>query len=89
LATNTKRDTISLEKIVEKFCQNPRKILQKNIPCIKEGEVANLCVWDSKQESVFTKESILSKSKNSPFIGETLKGKIYAVFNDKQACFFS
>lgn len=89
LATNTKRDTISLEKIVEKFCQNPRKILQKNIPCIKEGEVANLCVWDSKQESVFTKESILSKSKNSPFIGETLKGKVYAVFNDKQACFFS
>jgi len=89
LATNTKKDTISLEKIVEKFCQNPRKILQKNIPCIKEGEVANLCVWDSKQESVFTKESILSKSKNSPFIGETLKGKIYAVFNDKQACFFS
>jgi dihydroorotase len=89
LATNTKRDTISLEKIVEKFCQNPRKILQKNIPCIKEGEIANLCVWDSKQESIFTKESILSKSKNSPFIGEILKGKIYAVFNDKQAYFFS
>ena len=89
LATNTKKDTISLEKILEKFCQNPRKILQKNIPCIKEGEIANLCVWDNKQESVFTKESILSKSKNSPFIGETLKGKVYAVFNDKQACFFS
>ena len=89
LATNTKREDIPLEKILEKLCQNPRRILQKNVPCIKEGEVANLCVWDSRQQSLFTKEQILSKSKNSPFIGESLKGKIYAVFNDKQACFFS
>lgn len=89
LATNTKRENVSLEKLLEKLCQNPRKILQKNIPCIKEGEVANLCAWDSKQESLFTKEQILSKSKNSPFIGEGLKGKIYAVLNDRQAYFFS
>lgn len=88
LATNTKRENIDLEKIMEKLCQNPRKILQKHIPCIKEGELANLCVWDSQKETIFSKTQILSKSKNSPFIGEKLKGKIFAVFNDKQAELF-
>lgn len=85
LAANTKRANIPLDKILEKLCQNPRRVLQKNIPCIKEGEVANLCVWDSEQQCIFSKEQILSKSKNSPFIGEKLKGKIYAVFNDGKA----
>ncbi|MFN3315597.1 MAG: dihydroorotase, partial [Raineya sp.] len=89
LATNTKRENIDLEKVLEKLCQNPRKILQKHIPCIKEDEKANLCVWDSQKETIFTKNQILSKSKNSPFIGEKLKGKVLAVFNDTQAEIFS
>lgn len=89
LAANTKRESIALTKIVEKFCQNPRKILQKNIPCIREGEKANLCVWDSQQENFFTKEQILSKSKNSPFIGEKLRGKVLAVFNNFQTKIFA
>jgi len=85
LAANTKKENISLEKILQKLCQNPRKILKKNIPCIKEGEIANLCVWDSQKETIFSKTQILSKSKNSPFIGEKLQGEILAVFNNKQA----
>ena len=88
LAANTKKENVSLEKVLEKLCQNPRKILQKNIPCVKEEEQANLCVWDNQRETVFSKTQILSKSTNSPFIGEKLKGKILAVFNDKKAELF-
>jgi dihydroorotase len=89
LAANTKRENIALAKVLEKFCQNPRKILQKKLPCIKEGQIANLCVWDSQQETIFTQTQILSKSKNSPFIGEKMKGKVLAVFNAAQSEIFA
>ncbi|GAB4127803.1 MAG: dihydroorotase [Raineya sp.] len=88
LAANTKKGSLPLEKILEKLCQNPRKIVQKDIPRIKEGEIANLCVWDTQKETIFTRNQILSKSKNSPFLGEKLQGKVLAVFNKLQELLF-
>jgi len=52
-----------------------------DLPKIKEGEPANLTLFDPNKEWTFSKENIKSKSKNSPFIGKKLKGKVVAVFN--------
>ena len=35
-----------------------------------------LHIFDPNQKYVYTKEMIVSKSKNSPFIGKELKGKV-------------
>lgn len=43
---------------------------------IKEGKTADLTIFDPNIEYVYEKESIVSKSKNTPFIGKKLKGMV-------------
>lgn len=78
---NTYNSTMKLEKLIEKFTCNPRKILGVEMPKIEQGQPANLTLFDPDKEWIFTEEKIKSKSKNSPFIGKKLKGKVIAVFN--------
>ena len=70
-----------MEKLVEKFTVNPRKILLLPVITIKEGETANLTLFDPEIEWTCEEHHIKSKSKNTPFIGTKLKGKPVAVFN--------
>jgi dihydroorotase len=71
----------TLEKLVEKFTVNPRKILSLPKLSIKEGEPANLTLFDADIEWTVRDQDIKSKSKNTPLIGRTLKGRPVAVFN--------
>lgn len=43
---------------------------------IKEGFDADLTIFDPTETYTYTKESIVSKSKNTPFIGKQLQGKV-------------
>ena len=43
--------------------------------CLIEGAQADLALIDPEYEYMLKEEEILSKSKNSPFIGKKLKGK--------------
>ena len=76
---NTYNKELSLENIIEKITDNPRKILRLKNPEIKEGAKANLTVFSPNEKFVYEEKSIVSKSKNSPFIGKTLKGKVIKV----------
>ena len=40
------------------------------------GKVADITIFDPNEEYTYTKEMIVSKSKNSPFIGKKLKGRV-------------
>lgn len=51
---------------------------------INEGEPANLTLFTTEGESIFTQENILSKSKNSAFLGQKLQGKVYGCINQNQ-----
>jgi len=52
--------------------------------CSCIGKIADLTIFDKDQEYVYTKEDIVSKSKNSPFIGEKLKGRVkYTIVSGK------
>ena len=42
---------------------------------IEEGKTADITIIDPNKEYVYTKEMIVSKSKNSPFIDKKLKGR--------------
>ena len=54
---------------------NPAKIFNLEARgTLKEGSIADITVIDTDYEYEFTKESIISKSKNSPFIGRKFKG---------------
>ena len=51
---------------------------------IEVGKKADITIFDPNEEYVYTKEMIVSKSKNSPFMGKKLKGKVkYTIVNGK------
>ncbi len=67
---------LSIFELVEKLTRNPAKVLGIKPPEIKVGEEANLVIFDPKRDWVYTEDEILSKSKNTPFLGRRFKGKI-------------
>jgi len=73
---------IGLEGIIEKMAINPRKLLGLEAPEINIKKVANLFLFNSNTEWTLEETDIVSKSKNTPFIGKTLKGKIIGVVNN-------
>ena len=72
---------LSLGEIIEKIAINPRRLLQLESGNIKEGNTANLTLFNPDLEWKFQKIDIESKSINTPFLGEKLKGKALAIYN--------
>lgn len=70
-------DVISLEDHVYCWTHKSRNLAQLEVPEISEGKTANLTLFQPNEPWQFTEDMILSKSKNSPFIGKTLKGKVW------------
>ena len=59
---------------------NPRIIFNQESVTIKKDAIANLTLFNPKGDSIFLKDTILSTSKNSAFIGKKMKGNVYGVF---------
>jgi dihydroorotase len=75
---------LSPELIVEKMAVNPRRILNLPVPEINPGNKANLVMFNTQAEWVFSPEVNYSKSSNSPLLGQTLKGKVNLVSNNNK-----
>lgn len=71
---------ISLNELILKMSVNPSRILGIDKGMLKEGRAANIIVFNPGEKYVYKRESIESKSKNSPFIDWELRGKVQAVF---------
>ena len=72
---------LSLEQILEKLVVKPREILNISVPQIKMGNKANLTLFNTDEEWIYSSNEVRSKSKNSPYIGETLTGRAIALYN--------
>ena len=75
---------ITTETLVDNITSFPRSILGLENPTIKEGEKANITLFNPNEKWELTKEEIVSKSKNTPFIGKELTGKVYGVINNNK-----
>ena len=60
-----------------------RNIFGLDIPEIEEGHAAVLTIFNPETEFVYEDKNIKSKSKNSPFIGKPLKGRVIGIVNGK------
>jgi dihydroorotase len=78
------RSGLPVEVLVEKLAINPREILGVAVPVIAEGERANLVLFDTETEWEYSNKNNRSKSVNSPFFGQQLKGKVQLTYNNKQ-----
>ncbi len=72
---------LSTTQLIEKLSINPRKILDIEIPTIKENGRAELTVFDTTTSYTFETGDIRSRSKNSGFKGRDLIGKPFAIFH--------
>jgi len=75
---------LPIEALIEKLTTNPAVLLRLTSNTISEESPANLTVFNPEQEWIFTEKDIRSKSKNTPFIGHSLKGKVLAIVNKNQ-----
>ena len=75
---------LSYLDLVKVISYNPAKLLNIDRGTIEEGKIADITIFDPDEKYVYTKDMIVSKSKNSPFIGKELKGKVkYTIVNGK------
>ena len=74
---------LPLETVIEKLTA-ARALFGIENPTISVGAISNLSLFNPEGKSTFTYESILSKSKNSAFIGTETKGKVYGIMNQNQ-----
>ncbi len=76
-----------IETILDKFTTNPRKILRIPVPEIKEGEKAELTIFNPEKEWLYNEETNFSKSVNSPWLGKKLKGTVVGVISNGKSFF--
>lgn len=67
---------LPIEDIVSKFTAGPAAVLGMEAATIKEGHPADITVFSTEENTVFDTNSWKSKSKNTPFIGVELRGKV-------------
>jgi dihydroorotase len=67
---------MSISRLLNLITTSPAKILGIDAGKIEVGKTANITVIDTNGEEEIKRESFVSKSKNSAFIGQKLKGKI-------------
>lgn len=82
--TKLMNNKIDIYQIIELMCINPRKILGLDDGLIKVGREASITLVDMEKTQLITEESLVSKGKNTPFIGETLQGIVeYTILREK------
>lgn len=72
---------LPLDVVVEKL-QASKSIFLNDSNRIKVGSKADLTLFDPSKDWMFTKNDILSKSKNSVFLNHKMKGFVYGIYNN-------
>jgi len=72
---------LPLEIITEKL-QAAKSIFLKKHASLKEGEKADLTLFNPDAEWMFGKADVLSKSKNSAFLNHQMKGRVYGIYHN-------
>ena len=73
-------NSIPLARIVEMLTVGPGRAFSLARGSLEEGAVANVTVFDPDKEWVVDPRGFKSKSRNTPFSGRKLRGKVVATF---------
>ena len=75
VANTALKGRMGLRRIVERFCHGPRAVLGLEVPHIAEGAEAELTLFDPACDHVLHAHDLVSRSHNTPFIGQPLVGR--------------
>jgi dihydroorotase len=62
--------------VVKRYSAEPRRLMGLPVPSIEPGQPADCLLFDPEADTTFTPEFMKSKSINTPFIHQTLKGRV-------------
>ncbi len=62
--------------LVKRFSAEPRRFMGLPVAAIEEGLPVDLVLFDPERETTFTADFMKSKSRNTPFLDQTLKGSV-------------
>ncbi|MDB4589804.1 dihydroorotase, partial [Verrucomicrobiales bacterium] len=71
--------TFGWDLLVKRYSAEPRRLLRMEPVEFKEGAKVDLTVFNPERETVFTKEFMRSKSRNTPFLDQTVQGHVEMV----------
>jgi len=71
-------DKIDLKTLIARLTRDPAKILNKGLGTLKIGVPADVTIFDPNREWLVDTQKFVSKGKNTPLAGKTLKGKVMA-----------
>lgn len=77
-------EKINLNKIIELFAINPRKIMKLEQIKFKKGNNANITIFAPEEKWTVDINNFKSKSINTPFNKEVFKGRPKFIINNKQ-----
>ena len=81
---NTVLPGIPQQDWVKLLSSQPRNLFNQTITGIQEGAAATLTLFNPAATWTVTEKDIRSKSKNTPFIGKQLTGKVVGIVNKGQ-----
>jgi len=73
---------LSLERLAEALTSAPTKLLELPESALRQGNPADITIVDLEQTTTIDADTILSKSKNSPWLDKVLDSKIIYTFLD-------
>ncbi|SDB18466.1 dihydroorotase [Eubacterium oxidoreducens] len=77
-----KENVIDICQMAEKMSLNPAKIIGLDRGSVQEGKIADLVLFNPKENWTVDSNEFYSKGRNTPFDGETLYGRVKAtIFN--------
>ncbi len=66
---------VDLKRAIATAALEPARIVGLDSGALGIGDTADICIFDPQKEWCVTEETLLSQGKNTPFIGQTLRGK--------------
>ncbi|BBJ27330.1 dihydroorotase [Athalassotoga saccharophila] len=81
------KNGLKIEKLLKKVSSDPAKIYGLEVGRIKEGLPANFVIFDPEGEWHVSKETLMSRSSNTPFLGKRLKGRVISTFVEGRQVF--
>jgi len=62
--------------LVKRYSAEPRRLMGLPVASIAEGQAADMLLFDPAAETTFSAEFMRSKSRNTPFLDQTLRGRV-------------
>jgi len=67
---------LSMSEMIAKMTANPARLLSLEAGTLSEGAVADICIFDPEARWTLDRNKLFSKSKNTPWHGSEMVGKV-------------